>query len=163
MEGKIKMEDLVKQLIKILTDGYQIAYFCDPDNANELFHHLPVPVPKNIAQEDLPWRFHLEKPAEDLKDAIWSDSDQAWIDNSGKSLPLQVNQLTRSIKTISDNQKAKDQQVDNTLKALQEVQQTQTSMTAVVGQLLPAVQQLSQFAASLQKTAPEATEKEGDK
>ena len=153
------MEDIVKQLIKILTDGYQLAYFCDPDNANELFHHLPVPVPKNIAQEDLPWRFHLQKPAEDLKDAIWSDATQDWIDNSGKSLPLQVNQLTRSIKTISDNQKAKDQQVDNTLKALQEVQQTQTSMTAVVGQLLPAVQQLSQFAASLQKD----TVKEGDK
>lgn len=146
------MDDLAKQLVEIFENGYQVAYLSDPNNADVRFHHLAVPVPKDAQASDLPWRVHFEKPDDGLQDAVWSDALGKWVDNSNKSIPLQINQLTQSFKNISETQKAKDQKDDEALKALQSVQQGQAQTTAVLGQLMPMVEKLSSFANTLQKT-----------
>lgn len=150
---KINMEaenflDLLKQVV---ADGkISFYYYCDPTSSITALHHLEIPYPGELSPVDLPYRWHAEKPSEDLVDAVWDDDSHSWIENSDKSQPALIAKLQASNAAMQKKMenyeaaKIKDaQNNDKVVQALSGVQRGQAQTTAVLAQLVPMVQQLS--------------------
>lgn len=140
--------DLLKQVV---ADGkISFYYYCDPTSSITALHHLEIPYPGELSPVDLPYRWHAEKPSEDLVDAVWDDDSHSWIENSDKSQPALIAKLQASNAAIQkkmesyEEDKAKDaEKNDKIVQALTGVQKGQAQTTAVLAQLVPMVQQLS--------------------
>lgn len=140
--------DLLKQVV---ADGkISFYYFSDPTSPITALHHLEIPYPGELSPVDLPYRWHAEKPSEDLIDAIWDDESHSWIENSDKSQPALIAKLQANNEAIQkkmesyEKDKAKDaEKNDKVVQALTGVQKGQAQTTAVLAQLVPMVQQLS--------------------
>lgn len=150
---KINMEaeNFLNLLKQVVADG-QISfyYYCDPTSSITALHHLEIPYPGELSPVDLPYRWHAEKPSEELVDAIWDDDSHAWIENSDKSQPaliakLQANNeaLKKKMDSYEQAKIADAQKSDKVVEALSGVQKGQAQTTAVLAQLVPMVQQLS--------------------
>lgn len=86
--------DLLKQIV---ADGkISFYYYCDPTSSITALHHLEIPYPGELSPVDLPYRWHAEKPSEDLVDAVWDDDSHSWIENSDKSQPALIAKLQAS-------------------------------------------------------------------
>lgn len=140
--------DLLKQVV---ADGkISFYYFSDPTSPITTLHHLEIPYPGELSPVDLPYRWHAEKPSEDLIDAVWDDDSHSWIENSDKSQPALIAKLQASNAAMQKKMenyeaaKIKDaQNNDKIVQALSGVQKGQAQTTAVLAQLVPMVQQLS--------------------
>lgn len=140
--------DLLKQVV---ADGkISFYYFSDPTSPITALHHLEIPYPGELSPVDLPYRWHAEKPSEDLIDAVWDDDSHSWIENSDKSQPALIAKLQASNAAMQkkmenyEADKIKDaQNNDKIVQALSGVQKGQAQTTAVLAQLVPMVQQLS--------------------
>lgn len=140
--------DLLKQVV---ADGkISFYYFSDPTSPITALHHLAIPYPGELSPVDLPYRWHAEKPSEDLIDAVWDDDSHSWIENSDKSQPALIAKLQASNAAMQKKMenyeaaKIKDaQNNDKIVQALSGVQKGQAQTTAVLAQLVPMVQQLS--------------------
>ena len=140
--------DLLKQVV---ADGkISFYYFSDPTSPITALHHLEIPYPGELSPVDLPYRWHAEKPSEDLIDAVWDDDSHSWIENSDKSQPALTAKLQASNAAMQKKMenceaaKIKDaQNNDKIVQALSGVQKGQAQTTAVLAQLVPMVQQLS--------------------
>ena len=140
--------DLLKQVV---ADGkISFYYFSDPTSPITALHHLEIPYPGELSPVDLPYRWHAEKPSEDLIDAVWDDDSHSWIENSDKSQPALIAKLQASNAAMQKKMenyeaaKIKDaQNNDKSVQALSGVQKGQAQTTAVLAQLVPMVQQLS--------------------
>lgn len=140
--------DLLKQVV---ADGkISFYYFSDPTSPITALHHLEIPYPGELSPVDLPYRWHAEKPSEDLIDAVWDDDSHSWIENSDKSQPALIAKLQASNAAMQKKMekyeaaKIKDaQNNDKIVQALSGVQKGQAQTTAVLAQLVPMVQQLS--------------------
>lgn len=140
--------DLLKQVV---ADGkISFYYYCDPTSPITALHHLEIPYPGELSPVDLPYRWHAEKPSEDLVDAVWNDDSHSWIENSDKSQPALIAKLQASSAAMQKKMetyeaaKIKDaQNNDKIVQALSGVQKGQAQTTAVLAQLVPMVQQLS--------------------
>ena len=140
--------DLLKQVV---ADGkISFYYFSDPTSPITALHHLEIPYPGELSPVDLPYRWHAEKPSEDLIDAVWDDDSHSWIENSDKSQPALIAKLQASNAAMQKKMenyeaaKIKDaQNNDKIVQALSGVQKGQVQTTAVLAQLVPMVQQLS--------------------
>lgn len=146
--GSRKLLDLLKQVV---ADGkISFYYYCDPTSPITALHHLEIPYPGELSPVDLPYRWHAEKPSEDLVDAVWDDDSHSWIENSDKSQPALIAKLQASNAAMQKKMenyeaaKIKDaQNNDKIVQALSGVQKGQAQTTAVLAQLVPMVQQLS--------------------
>lgn len=140
--------DLLKQVV---ADGkISFYYFSDPTSPITALHHLEIPYPGELSPVDLPYRWHAEKPSEDLIDAVWDDDSHSWIENSDKSQPALIAKLQASNAAMQKKMenyeaaKIKDaQNNDKIVQALSGVQKGQAQTTAALAQLVPMVQQLS--------------------
>lgn len=140
--------DLLKQVV---ADGkISFYYFSDPTSPITALHHLEIPYPGELSPVDLPYRWHAEKPSEDLIDAVWDDDSHSWIENSDKSQPALIAKLQASNAAMQKKMenyeaaKIKDaQNNDKIVQVLSGVQKGQAQTTAVLAQLVPMVQQLS--------------------
>lgn len=113
-------------------------------------HHLAIPFPGELSPVDLPFRWHAEKPSEDLVDAVWNDETHSWVENSDKSQPaliakLQANNeaIQKKMEIYEQDKIADAEKNDKLVQALTGVQKGQAQTTAVLAQLVPMVQQLS--------------------
>ena len=139
-------------------------YYSDPTSTNIELHHLAIPFPGELSPVDLPFRWHAEKPSEELVDAIWDDESHSWIENSDKSQPALIAKLQASNAAMQKKMetyeaaKIKDaQNNDKVVQALSGVQKGQAQTTAVLAQLVPMVQQLSKSV----NTSDETDKEEG--
>lgn len=137
--------DLLKQVV---ADGkISFYYYCDPTSPITALHHLEIPYPGELSPVDLPYRWHAEKPSEDLVDAVWNDDLHSWIENSDKSQPALIAKLQASSAAMQKKMEAakiKDaQNNDKIVQALSGVQKGQAQTTTILAQLVPMVQQLS--------------------
>ncbi len=155
--------DLLKQVV---ADGkISFYYFSDPTSPITALHHLEIPYPGELSPVDLPYRWHAEKPSEDLIDAVWDDDSHSWIENSDKSQPALIAKLQASNAAMQKRMenyeaaKIKDaQNNDKVVQALSGVQKGQAQTTAVLAQLVPMVQQFSKSVNTSDET--EKTKKE---
>jgi hypothetical protein len=161
---KINMEaenflDLLKQVV---ADGkISFYYYCDPTSSITALHHLEIPYPGELSPVDLPYRWHAEKPSEDLVDAVWDDDSHTWIENSDKSQPALIARLqanNEALKKKMDNYEqakiADAQKRDKVVEALSGVQKGQAQTTAVLTQLVPMVQELAKSMKTVETETP---------
>ena len=95
-----------------------VYYFSDPDAKDLLlrFHPIYTEVPFS----ELPWHVHTEKPDESLKDPVWSNDVNGWVEDSKDG---QAEILAEAQAKIEALDKAKEQ-LDQINSA--NAQQTQT-------------------------------------
>ena len=147
----MEAENFSKLLNEVVSNGkINFYYYSDPTSPNIELHHLAIPFPGELSPVDLPFRWHAEKPSEELVDAIWDDESHSWIENSDKSQPALIAKLQANNEAIQkkmesyEEDKAKDtEKNDKIVQALTGVQKGQAQTTAVLAQLVPMVQQLS--------------------
>lgn len=147
----MEVENFSKLLNEVVSNGkINFYYYSDPTSPNIELHHLAIPFPGELSPVDLPFRWHAEKPSEELVDAIWDDESHSWIENSDKSQPALIAKLQANNEAIQkkmesyEKDKAKDaEKNDKVVQALTGVQKGQAQTTAVLAQLVPMVQQLS--------------------
>lgn len=147
----MEAENFSKLLNEVVSNGkINFYYYSDPTSPNIELHHLAIPFPGELSPVDLPFRWHAEKPSEELVDAIWDDESHSWIENSDKSQPALIAKLQANNEAIQkkmesyEKDKAKDaEKNDKVVQALTGVQKGQAQTTAVLAQLVPMVQQLS--------------------
>ena len=160
--------DLLKQVV---ADGkISFYYYCDPTRPITALHQLEIPYPGELSPVDLPYRWHAEKPSEDLVDAVWNDDLHSWIENSDRSQPALIAKLQASSAAMQkkmetyESAKIKEaQNNDKVVQALSGVQKGQAQTTAIIAQLLPMVQQLSKSVNTPDKSnkADETKKEEG--
>lgn len=124
-----------------------VYYYSDPNGAtrNLRFH----PIYSEIPFDELPWHVHSEKPSEDLKNPVWSNDKNVWVEDiqTGKDEILQATQ--DKIETLQNQQEAGTAQtltLTKVIKALSEGQANQNK-------LLASMQNLMLTIAGSQKTA----------
>lgn len=159
----MKTEDFSKLLTEVVNNGkINFYYYSDPTSPNIELHHLAIPFPGELSPLDLPFRWHAEKPGEELIDAVWDDESHSWIENSDKSQPALIAKLQANNEAIQkkmesyEKAKAKDDEKnDKVVQALTGVQKGQAQTTAVLAQLVPMVQQLSKSVNTSDETKKE--------
>lgn len=147
----METENFSKLLNEVVSNGkINFYYYSDPTSSNIELHHLAIPFPGELSPVDLPFRWHAEKPSEDLVDAVWNDETHSWVENSDKSQPaliakLQANNeaIQKKMEIYEQDKIANAEKNDKLVQALTGVQKGQAQTTAVLAQLVPMVQQLS--------------------
>lgn len=156
----MEVENFSKLLNKVVSNGkINFYYYSDPTSSNIELHHLAIPFPGELSPVDLPFRWHAEKPSEDLVDAIWDDETHSWVENSDKSQPaliakLQANNeaIQKKMEIYEQDKIADAEKNDKLVQALTGVQKGQAQTTEVLAKLVPMVQQLSKLVTSSDET-----------
>lgn len=156
----METENFSKLLNEVVSNGkINFYYYSDPTSSNIELHHLAIPFPGELSPVDLPFRWHAEKPSEDLVDAIWDDETHSWVENSDKSQPaliakLQANNeaIQKKMEIYEQDKIADAEKNDKLVQALTGVQKGQAQTTEVLAQLVPMVQQLSKLVTSSDET-----------
>lgn len=156
----MEVENFSKLLNEVVSNGkINFYYYSDPTSSNIELHHLAIPFPGELSPVDLPFRWHAEKPSEDLVDAIWDDETHSWVENSDKSQPaliakLQANNeaIQKKMEIYEQDKIADAEKNDKLVQALTGVQKGQSQTTEVLAQLVPMVQQLSKLVTSSDET-----------
>ena len=156
----METENFSKLLNEVVSNGkINFYYYSDPTSSNIELHHLAIPFPGELNPVDLPFRWHAEKPSEDLVDAIWDDETHSWVENSDKSQPaliakLQANNeaIQKKMEIYEQDKIANAEKNDKLVQALTGVQKGQAQTTEVLAQLVPMVQQLSKLVTSSDET-----------
>lgn len=156
----MEAENFSKLLNEVVSNGkINFYYYSDPTSSNIELHHLAIPFPGELSPVDLPFRWHAEKPSEDLVDAIWDDETHSWVENSDKSQPaliakLQANNeaIQKKMEIYEQDKIADAEKNDKLVQALTGVQKGQAQTTEVLAQLVPMVQQLSKLVTSSDET-----------
>lgn len=117
-----------------------VYYYSDPNGAtrNSRFH----PIYSEIPFDELPWHVHSEKPSEDLKNPVWSNDKNVWVEDiqTGKDEILQAAQ--DKIETLQNQQEAgtaQDLALTKSIKELSEGQANQNKLLASMQQLMLAL------------------------
>lgn len=124
-----------------------VYYYSDPDAVTpELrFHAIYTDVPFN----ELPWRVHTEKPDESLKDPVWNNQINGWVENAGDAqaqilaktqnqiadLVKTKNDLEKDIQTVQATQGAATQQSLALTKSLQAVNENQENTAKLMASM----------------------------
>lgn len=156
----MEVENFSKLLNEVVSNGkINFYYYSDPTSSNIELHHLAIPFPGELSPVDLPFRWHAEKPSEDLVDAIWDDETHSWVENSDKSQPaliakLQANNeaIQKKMEIYEQDKIADAEKNDKLVQALTGVQKGQAQTTEVLAKLVPMVQQLSKLVTSSDET-----------
>lgn len=110
-----------------------VYYYSDPNGAtrNLRFH----PIYSEIPFDELPWHVHSEKPAEDLKNPVWSNDKNVWVEDiqTGKDEILQ--QAQDKIEAL-DKSKG---ELDSTIKSLQAQQEAGTAQSLALTKSIKAL------------------------
>ena len=110
-----------------------VYYYSDPNGAtrNLRFH----PIYSEIPFDELPWHVHSEKPDESLKNPVWSNDKNVWVEDiqTGKDEILQEAQ--DKIEAL-DKSKA---ELDSTVKSLQAQQQAGTAQSLALTKSIKAL------------------------
>lgn len=156
----MEVENFSKLLNEVVSNGkINFYYYSDPTSSNIELHHLAIPFPGELNPVDLPFRWHAEKPSEDLVDAVWNDETHSWVENSDKSQPALIAKLQANNETLQKKMESYEQDKiadaeknDKLVQALTGVQKGQAQTTEVLAQLVPMVQQLSKLVTSSDET-----------
>lgn len=139
-----------------------IYYYSDPDEAETLLHHLPIPsfidLSQQIAAGKLWHIYNISSPSKDMEDPIVDVRTNSWVENSKNAQTKVLAETTQAIDALKAKGEELDQandKVDATIKAMQQSQQMQTQQSLVLTQGLQKVvegqQQTAKVMASVQQ------------
>ena len=137
-----------------------VYYNSDPNGAtrNLRFH----PIYSEIPFDELPWHVHSEKPSEDLKNPVWSNDKNVWVEDiqTGKDEILQATQdKIEALQTQQEAGTAQDLALTKSIKALSEGQANQNKLLASMQTLMLQMASQKQDAPA-QPSTTETTDKQ---
>lgn len=139
-----------------------IYYYSDPDEAEKLLHHLPIPsfidLSQQIAAGKLWHIYNISAPSKDMEDPIVDVRTNSWVENSKNAQTKVLAEATQAIDALKAKGEELDQandKVDAAIKAMQQSQQMQTQQSLALTQGLQKVvegqQQTAKVMASMQQ------------
>lgn len=124
-------------------------YYSDPQSSDYTQHCIAIHTTNKL--NSLPWRWHAEKPADDMVDPVWDNNTNGWVENAPKTqaqlvarLQHDTDQLVDKIDKINKQQNAFAQDTQR----INALQQMQASTNAMMGQLSG---QLATFGKAIQE------------
>ncbi|MEK3666050.1 hypothetical protein AAA435_10745, partial [Lactobacillus crispatus] len=141
------------------------VYLSDPDNADPVWHHKVIPVFGDEANVGLPWQVHAERPADNLKDPVWTVGATDWSENDKNNQRIILQQATQKLAELDKKSVELDQandKVDQALKDMQEVQaQSSRQNLALMKSFTEQTQNTNQILGAMQKTLAMVTKAVG--
>lgn len=139
-----------------------IYYYSDPDEAETLLHHLPIPsfidLSQQIAAGKLWHIYNIPAPSKDMEDPIVDVRTNSWVENSKNAQTKVLAEATQAIADLKAKGEELDQandKVDAAIKAMQQSQQMQTQQSLALTQGLQKVvegqQQTAKVMTSMQQ------------
>lgn len=158
----METENFSKLLNEVVSNGkINFYYYSDPTSSNIELHHLAIPYPGELSPLDLPFRWHAEKPSEDLVDAIWDDETHSWVENDVKSQSALIAQLQASNATLQKKMESYEQNKEENSTTVAQLQRTMQTTTRMIGTLGANVAELTK--AYTTNSAKESADSTADK
>lgn len=148
-----------------------IYYYSDPDEAETLLHHLPIPsfidLSQQIAAGKLWHIYNISAPSKDMEDPIVDVRTNSWVENSKNAQTKVLAETTQAIDALKAKGEELDQandKVDQALKDMQEVQaQSSKQNLALMKSFTEQTQNTNQILGAMQKTLAMVTKAVGAK
>lgn len=116
-----------------------IYYYSDPDEAETLLHHLPIPsfidLSQQIAAGKLWHIYNIPAPSKDMEDPIVDVRTNAWVENSKNAQTKVLAEATQAIDDLKAKGEELDQanaKVDQAMKTIQTAQQNNTEQNEML-------------------------------
>ena len=118
-----------------------IYYYSDPDEAETLLHHLPIPsfidLSQQIAAGKLWHIYNIPAPSKDMEDPIVDVRTNSWVENSKNAQTKVLAEATQAIDALKAKGEELDQaniKADQAIKTVQEVQKANTQQSLALTQ-----------------------------
>lgn len=124
-------------------------YYSDPQSSDYTQHCIAIHTTAKL--DNLPWRWHAEKPADDMVDPVWDNNTNGWVENAPKTQAQLVAKLqhdTDALITKIDSLGKQQESLQQDSQKINALQQMQASTNAMMGQLTG---QLSKFGQAIQE------------
>ena len=115
-----------------------IYYYSDPDEADQLLHHLPIPSfidLSDLIKQGKLWKIYdIPAPDNSMEDPVVDLKTNSWVENGKNAQTKILTQATQAIDSLKAKGEELDQandKVDQAVKAMQQVQ-AQSSQQNVV-------------------------------
>ena len=134
--------------VQTATQGEQkvvpfIYYYSDPDEADQLLHHLPIPsfidLSQQIAAGKLWHIYNIPAPDKDMEDPVIDVRTNTWVENSKNAQTKVLAQATQTVKAMQQVQAQSSQQNVAMMKSFTQQTQNTNKMLATMQQTLAMV------------------------
>ena len=137
-----------------------IYYYSDPDEADQLLHHLPIPsfidLSQQIAAGKLWHIYNIPAPDKDMEDPVIDVRTNTWVENGKNAQTQVIAEATQKIAELdkkSDELDQKNDQFDQVVKQMQQVQaQSSQQNVALMKSFTEQTQNTNKMLAALQQT-----------
>lgn len=151
--------------VETATQGEQkvapfVYYYSDPDEADQLLHHLPIPsfidLSQQIAAGKLWHIYNIPAPDKDMEDPVIDVRTNTWVENGKNAQTKILTQATQAIDSLKAKGEELDQansKVDQAVKAMQQVQaQSSQQNVAMMKSFTAQTQNTNKMLATMQQT-----------
>ena len=137
-----------------------IYYYSDPDEADQLLHHLPIPsfidLSQQIAAGKLWHIYNIPAPADGMEDPVVDVRTNTWVENSKNAQTKVLAEATQKIAELDKKSDELDQandKVDPPVKTMQQVQaQSSQQNVALMKSFTAQTQNTNKMLATMQQT-----------
>ena len=120
-----------------------IYYYSDPDEADQLLHHLPIPsfidLSQQIAAGKLWHIYNIPAPDKDMEDPVIDVRTNTWVENGKNAQTKILTQATQAVKAMQQVQAQSSQQNVAMMKSFTAQTQNTHKMLATMQQTLAMV------------------------
>ena len=117
-----------------------IYYYSDPDESDQLLHHLPIPsfidLSQQIAAGKLWHIYNIPAPDKDMEDPVIDVRTNTWVENSKNAQTKILTQATQTVKAMQQVQAQSSQQNVAMMKSFTAQTQNTNKMLATMQQTL---------------------------
>lgn len=146
-----------------------IYYYSDPDEADQLLHHLPIPSFIDLSQQIMAgklWHiYNIPAPADGMEDPIVDVRTNTWVENSKNAQTKVLAKATQAIDDLKAKNEELDQaniKADQVLRDMQEVQaQSSKQSLALMKRFTEQTQNTNEILGTMQKTLAMVTKAVG--
>lgn len=137
-----------------------IYYYSDPDEADQLLHHLPIPSFIDLSQQIMAgklWHiYNIPAPADGMEDPIVDVRTNTWVENSKNAQTKVLAEAQAKIEELDQKSEQLDKandKVDQAVKTMQQVQaQSSQQNVALMKSFTEQTQNTNKMLAAMQQT-----------
>ena len=151
--------------VETATQGEQkvvpfIYYYSDPDEADQLLHHLPIPsfidLSQQIAAGKLWHIYNIPAPDKDMEDPVIDVRTNTWVENGKNAQTKVLAEAQAKIEELDQKSEQLDKandKVDQAVKTMQQVQaQSSQQNVALMKSFTQQTQNTNKMLATMQQT-----------
>ena len=137
-----------------------VYYYSDPDESDQLLHHLPIPSFIDLSQQIMAgklWHiYNIPAPADGMEDPVVDVRTNTWVENSKNAQTKVLAEAQAKIEELDQKSEQLDQandKVDQAVKAMQQVQaQSSQQNVALMKSFTEQTQNTYKMLATMQQT-----------